>query len=118
MLALRDGKPLAALGAPGGRRVISAVYQVLVNLIAFERGMQGSISAPRIHSEGPGVEVSTRFPIETLDGLRSMGHALTLREDSLSSSFFARPSGILVDDVEGVLRSGVHPYTPATAIGL
>lgn len=117
-LALRDGRAFAAIGAPGGRRVISSIYQVVLNLIDFERGMQGSISAPRVHSEGPGVEISTRFPAETIEALRAMGHDLTLREDSLSSSFFARPSGILVDAGEGVLRAGVHPYTPATAIGV
>ncbi len=118
MLALRDGQPFAAIGAPGGRRVISAVYQVLLNLIDFERGMQASISAPRVHSEGPGVEISTRFSIETLGRLEAMGHELTRRDDSLSSSHFARPSGILVDHHEGLLRAGVHPYTPATAIGV
>ncbi len=118
VLAVRDGRPFAAIGAPGGRRVISAVYQVLINLLDFERGMQGAISAPRIHSEGAGVEISTRFPEATLAGLRALGHELTLREDSLSSSFFARPSGIMLDSATEELRAGVHPYTPATAIGV
>ena len=116
MLALRNGSPLAALGSPGGRRVISAVYQIVLNLIDFRLGIQDAVSAPRIHSEGPGVEISTRFPEETIHGLERLGHDLMLRDDSLSSSFFARPSGILVDGEE--LRAGVHPYSPATAIGV
>ncbi|MEZ4571104.1 MAG: gamma-glutamyltransferase family protein [Thermomicrobiales bacterium] len=117
-LMMRDGQPFAAIGAPGGRRVISGVYQIVSNLVDFQRGMQGSISAPRIHSEGPAVEISTRFPETTIEGLRKMGHDLTLREDSLSANHFARPSGIMIDAADGLLRAGVHQYTPATAIGV
>jgi gamma-glutamyltranspeptidase/glutathione hydrolase len=117
-LLLREGRPFAALGAPGGRRVISSIFQVALNLIDFKLGIQAAISAPRVHSEGPAVEVSTRFPQATLDGLSQMGHALTLREDSLSASHFARPSGIMIDPETGELRAGVHPYTPATAVGI
>ena len=115
VLALREGMPYAAIGSPGGRRVISSIYQILLNLIDFQLGIQAAVSAPRIHSEGPGVEISERFPEATTQGLEGMGHALTHREDSLSSSFFARPSGIVVDGAE--LRAGVHPYSPAMAIG-
>jgi len=32
VVMLKDGKPFAAFGSPGGRRVISAVYQIAVNL--------------------------------------------------------------------------------------
>lgn len=117
-LIVRDGRPFAAIGAPGGRRVISAVYQVVLNLVDFQRGMQGAISAPRVHSEGAAVEISTRYPQAAIDGLERMGHDLTLREESLSSSFFARPSGIMIDPDTGELRGGVHQYTPATAVGI
>lgn len=117
-LLMREGKPFAAIGAPGGRRVISSVYQIVLNLVDFQLGMQRSISAPRVHSEGPAVEISTRFPESTIEGLEQMGHRLTPREDSLSSSFFARPSGIMIDGTAGNLRAGVHPYSPATAVGV
>ncbi|MFW6076001.1 MAG: gamma-glutamyltransferase, partial [Chloroflexota bacterium] len=118
LLLMRDGKPLAALGSPGGRRVISAVYQMIVNLVDFNRGMQGAISAPRLHSEGPGTDISSRFPEETLRELERLGHQLAVHEESLSNSFFARPSGILIDQQTGELRGGVHQYTPATAVGI
>jgi gamma-glutamyltranspeptidase/glutathione hydrolase len=117
-LLLREGRPFAAIGAPGGRRVISSIFQVALNLIDFQLGMQAAISAPRVHSEGAAVEISTRFPQATLDGLSQMDHDLTLREDSLSASHFARPSGIMIDPETGELRAGVHQYTPATAIGV
>lgn len=117
LLVMRDGAPAAAVGSPGGRRVISAVYQVLLNMIDFQRGIQKAISAPRVHSEGPAVEISTRFPAETITALEDLGHPVARREDSLSTSFFARPSGIRIDPETGELHGGVHPYTPATAVG-
>jgi gamma-glutamyltranspeptidase/glutathione hydrolase len=117
-LLLRDGAPFAAVGSPGGRRVISAVYQVIVNLTDFGMGMQASISAPRAHSEGPVTEISTRFGAEMLDALAALGHSIQPREDSLSESHFARPSGIRVDATDGTLRGGVFQYSPAMAVGV
>ncbi len=118
VIVLRDGKPFAAVGSPGGRRVMSAVYQIIVNLIDFKMGMQAAISAPRVHSEGPATEISTRFPAEVIDGLEAIGHQIVRREESLSSSFFARPNGVMIDPDSGNLRAGVFPFTPATAIGV
>src|SRR5699024_10705368 len=116
LLVMRDGSPLAAVGSPGGRRVISALYQVLLNMIDFNLGIQQAISAPRLHSEGPTLEISTRMPVETLSALEEMGHPIARREDSLSTSFFARPSGIRVNPETGERHGGVHPYSPATAV--
>lgn len=118
VIVLRDGKPFAAVGSPGGRRVMSAVYQVIVNLIDYQLGMQAAISAPRVHSEGSATEISTRFPAEVIDGLEQMGHQIVRREESLSSSFFARPNGVMIDPETDELRAGVFPFTPATAIGV
>ena len=118
VLVLKDGQPFAAVGSPGGRKVISAVYQVLVNMIDYGMSIQPSISAPRLHSEGFQTDISTRFPAEVIAHLESIGHQVQRREESLSTSFFARPSGIVIDRETGELRGGVFPYTPATASGV
>jgi gamma-glutamyltranspeptidase / glutathione hydrolase len=118
VLVLKNGQPFATVGSPGGRKVISAVYQVLVNLIDYQMSMQPSISAPRLHSEGPRTEISTRFPAEILEHLERIGHNVVTRGETLSTNFFARPSGIMVDQASGELRGGVFPYTPATAVGV
>jgi gamma-glutamyltranspeptidase/glutathione hydrolase len=118
VVVTRQGRPLAAVGSPGGRRVISAVYQCLVNAIDFGLGVQAAISAPRMHAEGRPTFVSHRFPARVIDGLRSMGHDVTVCEDNLGGGQFARPSGIMVDEATGELRAGVFQFTPATAIGV
>jgi len=80
--------------------------------------MQPAISAPRIHSEGRDSEVSTRIPDEVRNALRALGHEVVDREENLSTNFFARPNGVMIDPDSGELRGGVFPYTPATAVGV
>jgi gamma-glutamyltranspeptidase/glutathione hydrolase len=117
-LVLRDGQPLLAVGAPGGRRVISSVFQILVNILDFGLGPQDAIGAARVHSEGPLVEADSRLPEATIDGLRRRGHDVLVRQQTPALSYFARPNGILVDPRTGRLRGGVSQWAPATAIGL
>ena len=71
-----------------------------------------------MHAEGRPTFVSHRFPARVIDGLRSMGHDVTVCEDNLGGGQFARPSGIMVDEATGELRAGVFQFTPATAIGV
>lgn len=50
-IILRDGKPVLALGSPGGTRIITAVAQTILNHLVFERSLYDSIAAPRIHQQ-------------------------------------------------------------------
>jgi gamma-glutamyltranspeptidase/glutathione hydrolase len=75
-IVLREGKPVLALGAPGGTRIITAVAQTILNFLSFKRDLYTSVAAPRIHQQwSPDllyVENQT-FPKGTLQGLRDMG---------------------------------------------
>jgi gamma-glutamyltranspeptidase/glutathione hydrolase len=117
VVVTRQGRPFLALGSPGGRRVISAIVQCVVNAIDFGLGMQAAVSAPRVHAEGRPTLVSDRFPAAVVDGLAAMGHDVRVCEDNLGGGQFARPSGIMVD-ASGELRAGVFQFTPAAAIGI
>jgi len=50
-IVLKDGKPFLVTGTPGGSRIISAVLQVVVDVI--DRGMDiaSAVSAPRLHNQ-------------------------------------------------------------------
>ncbi len=50
-LILKDGKPILALGAPGGTRIITAVAQTILNYMVFQKDLYESVSAPRIHEQ-------------------------------------------------------------------
>ncbi|MDA1311796.1 MAG: gamma-glutamyltransferase [Acidobacteria bacterium] len=49
---LRDGRPVLALGARGGRRIPNAVYSVLLKFVGEDRSMAESVTAPRMHTIG------------------------------------------------------------------
>jgi gamma-glutamyltranspeptidase/glutathione hydrolase len=50
-IVLKDGKPFLVTGSPGGSRIITAVLQILVDVI--DRGMDiaSAVSAPRVHNQ-------------------------------------------------------------------
>jgi gamma-glutamyltranspeptidase/glutathione hydrolase len=123
-LVFRDDQPLMAVGAPGGRRVITAVVQVLVNVLDFGMSIQEAIEAPRIHIEGSDPKVpagkllrrmfvDSRHVPEVVQDLERRGHEVVLRSDGQ----FALPVGIMRDVSSARLRGGVTVPTPATAIG-
>jgi gamma-glutamyltranspeptidase / glutathione hydrolase len=117
LVMLRDGKPRLAMGAPGGRRVISAMVHCAVNMVDHGMGPQQAMNTSRCHSEGSTTEIEQGAGPEVIAGLQAMGHDLLVREETYSSSHFGRPNGILVDD-DGALLGGVNVLKPAMAIGL
>jgi gamma-glutamyltranspeptidase/glutathione hydrolase len=124
-LVFKDGEPLITIGAPGGRRVITSVVQVLVNIIDFGMGIQEAIAAPRIHIEGSDpkvpegklvkeVFIDSRVDRETVQELKRRGHEITQKSDG----DFALPVGIMRDPSTGKLHGGATVYVPAAALGL
>jgi gamma-glutamyltranspeptidase/glutathione hydrolase len=117
-LVFDDKGPQMALGAPGGRMVLTSVLQVMLNVLDFGLGMQAAITAPRIHCETGSLWVDPRLPAEVIEGLRRIRDDVVLRaETRLVSSYYGRPNGISIDRVEGVLRGGVEPFKVSTAVG-
>jgi gamma-glutamyltranspeptidase/glutathione hydrolase len=116
-LVFRDGQPVLTIGAPGGRRIISAVVQSLVNVLDHGLGVQAAVTTPRLHCEGQLTEIDARTPAEVVSDLQRRGHQVKVHEEHASSFRFARPSGIRVDPATNTLTGGVHQYTPAWAMG-
>ncbi|MEP7004023.1 MAG: gamma-glutamyltransferase family protein [Chloroflexota bacterium] len=116
MILLRGGKPYVATGAPGGRRIMSAMVHVVTNLIDFTQPPGVAVNGPRTHCENADLLVDTRIPPATRDTLVAMGHTVTPRLETFASSHFARPSAIVVDGAE--LRAGVGALKSSTAIGV
>lgn len=82
-MLMKDGKPVAAFGSPGGATIINSVLNVMLNLIDHGMTMQQAIDAPRLsvtHASGKvGCEggrdpMHPRFSIATQDALRKLGH--------------------------------------------
>lgn len=50
-VVLKDGKPVLALGAPGGTRIISCVAQTIYNLREFQLPLYDAVATLRIHHQ-------------------------------------------------------------------
>ena len=114
-LGLRDGSPYLAVGAPGGRKIVSAVPQVLANLIDFALGPQAAVEAPRLHTEGTAVDVDDRLGPAAIGGLRRRGHRVVPLKETYSTFHFARPQ--VIEVTRRGLAAGVDHLRPATAMG-
>jgi gamma-glutamyltranspeptidase/glutathione hydrolase len=114
-LAFRRGRPYLTVGAPGGRAIVSAIPQVIANLADGRGSLQAAVEAPRLHSEGGDVLVSTRVGEAALAGLAKRGHAVVAKEESYSTINFARPVAIRITP-KG-LEAGLEQYGAAAAAG-
>ncbi len=75
-IVLKDGKPVLVTGSPGGSRIISAVIQVIVNVLDYRMDVAAAVAAPRLHHQWlpDEVRVEHGFSDETLAALRAKGH--------------------------------------------
>ena len=72
------GRPYATLGSAGGPRIVTAVLQTLVNLLAFKDGIAQAVAAPRVHFQGRGLLMETRIAKSVQKKLAHMGYELEL----------------------------------------
>jgi gamma-glutamyltranspeptidase/glutathione hydrolase len=97
-ILLKDGKPFLITGSPGGSRIITAVLQVIVNVV--DRGMDiaAAVSAPRIHNQWmpDQVYVEAALAPDVVDALRAFGDKIVLQRPFTSAnSIMVTPKGIM-----------------------
>ena len=114
-LAFRQGEPYLTVGAPGGRKIVSAIPQVIANIADSKATVQQAIDAPRLHTEGGALEVDDRVGEKALDGLKRRGHDVVPRHETYSTVRFSRPIGIRVTS-KG-LEGGLDTLGAAAAAG-
>jgi gamma-glutamyltranspeptidase / glutathione hydrolase len=77
-IVLKDGKPVLLTGSPGGSRIISAVLQVIVNVLDYRMDVADAVAAPRLHHQWMPdvVRIERGFSDETLAALKAKGHQI------------------------------------------
>ena len=87
-IVLKVGKPFLVTGSPGGSRIISAVLQVITNVIDFHMPIDKAVSAPRLHNQWQPDEtfVEPGFAPDVLDALERRGHTLVTTEPHTSAN--------------------------------
>jgi len=90
-IVLKDGKPVLAVGSPGGPTIINTVLEVIVNVLDFGMGVQDAVNWPRFHHQWlpdelrvePGVSPDTVSLLEkrgyVVKRLNAQGEAAAIR---------------------------------------
>jgi gamma-glutamyltranspeptidase/glutathione hydrolase len=112
-IILKDGKLFMVLGAPGGAAIISAVLQVIVNVIDFHMNVQEAVNFPRIHYQWKPdlVQIERGVSPDTVAALKRMGYNIA---DSRSAAT-AEVETILASD--GWLQGACDPRSNGKAVG-
>ena len=93
---LTDGKPFLVTGSPGGSRIITAVLQVIMNVIDFHMPIDQAVTAPRLHHQWQPDEVYAEpgFSPDLLDALKARGHKIVATEPhTAANSIEVTPNG-------------------------
>lgn len=115
-LLLKNGKPFATIGSPGGKRIISTMAMLISNLVDYNMDIQSAIMAPRINNYEVGpLKIEARIPIEVQNELLQKGHELDVKKDF--DLYFGGAQGVVIDQKTGKLHGGADPRRDGKAIG-
>lgn len=81
-------RPALVLGSPGGGAIITAVLQVLVNVIDHDLPLQEAVDAPRFHHQWQPDRIQHElraFPADVRRNLLERGHLLEETDDPLGN---------------------------------
>jgi gamma-glutamyltranspeptidase/glutathione hydrolase len=74
-IVVRDGRPLLAVGSPGGASIITTVLQILINRVDFHMSLPDAIAAPRASQRNSATtQAEPAFlDLPTTPGLEALG---------------------------------------------
>ncbi|HEY0900260.1 MAG TPA: gamma-glutamyltransferase [Sphingobacteriaceae bacterium] len=110
----KEGDLFMVVGTPGGSTIITSVFQTILNVIEFDKSMQGAVAAGRFHHQWlPDQVMYEKSSIDslTLEKLKSKGYNLKPRPGTSG-----RVDAILKTPW-GYYQGGADPRGDDTAIG-
>lgn len=114
-IIMKDGKPFAAIGSPGGVTIIAAVAQICSNLIDQGMTMQEAVDAPRIKGyRDCALDYEGRFSDETIAEMESKGWTMNI-SDEFNRSFGSVNAVRYAED--GSLDGAGDPRRDGKALG-
>jgi gamma-glutamyltranspeptidase / glutathione hydrolase len=108
LLLLADDGTRVGLGAAGGRRIISAVVQLVSAIVDRGLAVQEAISAPRVDASESEVRISERLAGQA-DRLPALGHEIVIAPEQHQPFTYelGRPAAVGVDPI-GTRSGGIH----------
>ena len=113
-IVLRNGRPLLAVGSPGGSTIITTVLQLLVDRLDLGTPLPQALAAPRLTQRNTASTlVEAEFlPTPEAAALRARGHTLTLSpEIGAATAIEFLDDGRLLAAAEPVRRGGGSALT-------
>ena len=98
-IVMKDGRPLFALGTPGGTRIFASVLQAIMNVIDHGMTLQQAVEAPRVWTQGQSLNVEEGISPAVRQELEAMGH-----EVEVVHKVAGGMNGIMLDHERGLLR--------------
>ena len=107
VIVFSDGEPWFATGSPGGARIITAVLQMVVNMIDHGMNIATAAHAPRMHHQWfpDKLVIESGFGPDTIRLLEQRGHTVDVRGSSYTSLQ-------TVAYKDGVFRGAADPRRP------
>jgi gamma-glutamyltranspeptidase/glutathione hydrolase len=101
MLALREGRPVAAYGTPGGRTIVNNQAFFSLCLFAYQKSPEETLALPRLHcEEAEPFKLEERTPESVRDAVVAQGHNVEIVERN------GGPASILLIGDESVQMLG------------
>jgi gamma-glutamyltranspeptidase/glutathione hydrolase len=97
-IILRNSRPFMVTGSPGGSRIITAVLQVILNVIDYGMPLGEAEHAPRIHHQWLPDEtmIEPTVPSDVAKALEARGHHVTVWPPFTSvNSIVVTPQGLV-----------------------
>ena len=112
VLGLRDGKPVMAAGAAGGRTIVNNSGALLINRLVSGLNAVDSVTAPRVQCESlEPVALEETIDDGVVDSLRTRGHLVkTVPRDAGTAHLLVRSQ----DQWQGA----AEPRTPKAAVAV
>lgn len=97
-IVLKNGKPVLALGASGGPRIITSVLQVMLNVLDHNMPLDQAVTAPRLHHQWQPNELYSDKPLNKnrIEALTAYGHQYNeRRKTGVVQALQIKPDGTM-----------------------
>lgn len=111
-ILLRDRRPILVLGASGATKIVTALAQVIVNIVDFGMSPQAAVSAPRFDCQGGPIRCHVRIPAAVCEAV-GRRHPIERLPAAYGGLGLAHAIAIGPD---GALRGGVDPGSSGMAV--
>ena len=89
-----NGDPFLAIGSPGGSRIITAVLQIILNVIDFEQSLEEATDSKRVHHQWYPDDIDIEETYNQINELMDLGYKIDIIDTATCTQ------SIMIDDGE------------------